>query len=150
MKIIFVAIILLGSIKISYSQVTKTKVLTLDEAYKKVETDKIKYNYELKFNEDLKPFIKIKFTNDLTIKKTITTFEFKYYYSIGQSYINSTIIKKTIKPNSIGIMNLFLNDDDLKGYRQPSDLRLDKVEINTLRFIDGSIYKEYISMSKIN
>lgn len=135
----------LVNVSISQAQVGQTKVLTLDEAIKNLSKDKKTFHYVLKFDNDLKPYIEIRVTNNLSDKKTITAIKFNYYYSIGQhytvgkSYTNSSIVRKKISPNSMAIMKLVLSNEELKDYGQPSDIELNKVEIVTIRYIDGSI-----------
>jgi hypothetical protein len=147
MKPLSLLIILICCFNLSYSQALKTKSSSLSDFNKSLsELAKMEQadNYSLKFDEQLRPYIEIHFLNNLPFKKVITTFLFEFDYEIqGVNYLCNKTIKRIIKPGSQAKINITFDDEELKSYSQPSDIKIDNDKflftIKSIRFADGTI-----------
>jgi hypothetical protein len=146
MKYLILILTLICVVNLSHSQgrLNKQDTFDLNKAITRLEYGKRDFNYSLKFDEKLKPYIEIHFLNNLPAKKTITTFLFEFAYEVqGVNYVCNKTIQRVVRPGNATRINIIFNDEELKSYGRPSDIRIldDKFffTVKSIRFADGTI-----------
>ncbi len=127
---------------VSEKQGVTKKHMSLEDALKKVENDKLnnKKNacYTVGYDINLKPYIEITFLNKSS-SKTVTTFRFDYEYKMsGIDYASSRTLYERIKPKTKAKFKLKLSDSECKSYTTPTDFEFQKLELKSIRYSDGS------------
>lgn len=136
MKYLLLVLLLISSARVASAQ---TSSASSNSILGDLKTDGQGYEYKVKYDANLIPYVEVSMVNDLS-KSPITTLTVTLRLTVKEEiYVDERMVSKTIPPGTKGVFVIKLAAKYMKFYHTPEDLQVDDVVIHHVRFANGAV-----------